>query len=127
MLNQNRELRIKNESSLEIRFPLIDDRHYALGSCSIDNQILETPLNKGLFFLREMQSGEILWLFGSTYELINDRAISFRGDQLIDGVNLAFDVSVTLAENIPGAKLQYQFSVDRRRYPGANNRPGAAG
>lgn len=113
MSSRNRELQINNKAGLKITFSTNNDNLYGLGHCSIDNQVLEIPINEGLFFLREIQTGEILWLAGSISKLVNDRSVKISGTELVNDVNFTYMVAVELADNIPGAKIQYQFSVDK--------------
>jgi hypothetical protein len=86
---------------------------YALGSIYIDSKLVESPLKKGLLFLRNLHTGEIRWLRSSTNEQVDSQTARFYGHEIIEDVKFVFHVEVALAKDIQAVQIEYHFTVDQ--------------
>lgn len=86
---------------------------FAGGAIALKGVPIETPLAKGLFFLRNGVTGEERWLHATTGEQIDAGSARFSGEAEVDGVAFAFTVIVSLPTGVKAAQIEYVFSVDR--------------
>ena len=86
---------------------------YAWGSIHVNNRVAETPLNQGLLFLRNKASCEKRWLRAPTGRRVNDTTASFSGREEVDGIGFAFEVTISLSEDVLAACIEYRFAVDK--------------
>jgi len=111
--SSSNEIQLNNRTGLTWVFSENTENGFGLGTCQFKNKPLETPLNEGLFFLRNIQTKEIIWLTGARVELTAKETAQFWGEKSIEGVIFSYSVVITLSKNLPASKIQYQFSVDK--------------
>jgi len=86
---------------------------YAWGSIYIGGMLVETPLRRGFLFLRNIDTGEELWLCASRAKRLSDTTAEFFGATRIEDVGFTFQVTVSLPPDIQGARIECRFSVDK--------------
>jgi len=111
MEQTDHSLVLQNDVGVEWAF-VAGPEGYAGGSIYVNGALVETPLTQGFLFLRHSSTGETHWLCASTGERVGETTARFSGETEIDGARFAFQVTVSLPENIRAARIEYRFTVD---------------
>jgi hypothetical protein len=86
---------------------------YALGSVSLDGQIVETPLETGVLAFRNAETGQLVWLPASRAEQVSASKVLFSGSDTVDGATIQFKLTVEAPADLKAVKFTYDFSSDR--------------
>jgi hypothetical protein len=85
---------------------------WSYGSISYRDQLLDSPLNHGILFLRRQDNGETRWLMAENVEQTGECSARLSGRVRVDGVNFKFELLASLAHDLPVLYSVFQFSVD---------------
>jgi len=106
------KLILQNNAGIQWTFAKGPDG-YTCGSIYVNDTPVETPMEQGLFFLRNNATGEECWLSGSTGERVGNTRAKFSGEAEIEGVKFTFRVTVSLPDDVRAAQIEYGFSMDQ--------------
>ncbi len=88
------------------------DQGWTLGTIAFYGQMIEVPNAAGLLAMRNIQTGEQIWLTGATGEKLTERSARLSGQSLVDDVQLTYSVEIVLSEKLPVATFAVVWSVD---------------
>ena len=106
------DLAIQNSKGIHV-VALEKEGHFALGSISLNNKVVEAPLESGILALRNATTSQEVWLEASKLERLADNKLLFSGSGNVAGASVRYEVTVETPLDVKAVKVTYQFSADR--------------
>ncbi|MDR0843861.1 MAG: hypothetical protein LBN71_01455 [Tannerella sp.] len=107
-----RQITLSNAAGVEYRLQKNADG-WALGTLSYNGKPIESPLNEGVFFLKNSKDQSIRQVAASKAKRIDNRTVELSGQTEVDGVIFTFQMKVALDENLPVVSFTPAWKVDK--------------
>jgi len=94
---------------------VLDQRQtgWALGTLFLNGKPLEAPVRSGVLGLRNVATGEALWLPAAKCEPLDERSARLTGSAKVGEVTLSFEAVAALHADLPAATLDASWAVDK--------------
>jgi hypothetical protein len=85
---------------------------YVLGTIFIHGKLIETPLVKGIFRLRNSKNQTEHWFSASKVEEVSNTQAILSGNGKIEDVAITFKITFETPLNVQAVRITYEFSVN---------------
>ncbi len=86
---------------------------WGLGTLSLNGKAVEHSMDDGVLSLRNVKSGAVRWLAATEVKQIDVRTARLIGTDEVEGATFKFDVTLSLEETMPAARITPAWSVDK--------------
>jgi len=105
-------LTLANSSGLRWEFSLTQ-AGWSLGRILFHDKLVEQPVTKGMFSLRNLKNSKIRWLATSKFEQIGEQTVKFFGKEDIDGVIFSYTITFSISADLPAMCWTSSWSVNK--------------